>query len=112
MFDPSKDETLKTENVKPLMIKRLKNSSTELQILYSTHKPPLRDDPWNAAPHIAGVVERGDWVYVCMEQLSEYNQPPLVTVEHYIDFFCQVLEVRYYPAASLAYPLTSLACSV
>ena len=96
MFDSSKYERLKSENIKPLMIRRLKNTSAEVQLLYATHTPPLRDDPWNAVPHIAGVVERGDSVYFCMEQLSEYNDPPLITVEHYVDFFRQVLEVRYF----------------
>ena len=96
MFNPADDEKLKHELIPPLMIKRLKNSAVEAQILFSAHNPSLREDPWNAVPHIMGVVERGEWVYICMKQLSEYNNPPLVTVEHYVDFFRQVLEVRIF----------------
>lgn len=77
------------------MIKRLHRSSSELRILLELNLPEIRDDPWNAAPHILGAVERADNVYLCFKRLSEYNQPPLVKVAHYIDFFRQILEVSH-----------------
>ena len=77
------------------MIKRLQRSSSELRLLLELDCRETRDDPWNAAPHILGAVERDDNVYLCLKRLSEYNQPPLVKVAHYIDFFRQVLEVFY-----------------
>ena len=79
----------------PLMIKRLQRSSPELRLLLELNRPGIRDDPWNAAPHILAAVERADNVYLCLKRLSEYNQPPLVRVIHYIDFFRQILEVFY-----------------
>lgn len=75
------------------MVKCLERSSTELLILLELNRPELRKDPWNAAPHILEAVEKGELVYLCMQRLLEYNQPPLLTVAHYIDFFRQVLEV-------------------
>jgi hypothetical protein len=77
----------------PLMIKRLHHSSPELRLLLELNRPDIRDDPWNAAPHILEAVERADNVYLCLKRLSEYNQPPLVKVTQYIDFFRQILEV-------------------
>ena len=77
------------------MIKRLQRSSSELRLLLELNRPGIRDDPWNAAPHILAAVERADVVYVCLKRLSEYNQPPLARVAHYIDFFRQILEVFY-----------------
>lgn len=79
------------------MIKRLQRSSSELRLLLELNRPVIREDPWNAAPHILATVERADHVYLCLKRLSEYNQPPLVTVAHYIDFFRQILEVFYSP---------------
>jgi hypothetical protein len=76
------------------MIKRLQRSSSELRLLLELNLPGIRDDPWNAAPHILATVERADNVYLCVKRLSEYNQPPFVTVAHYIDFFRQILEVN------------------
>ena len=81
----------------PLMIKHLQRSSSELRLLLELNDPRIRDDPWNAAPHILAAVERADDVYLCLKRLSEYNQPPLVKVAHYIDFFRQILEVFYSP---------------
>ena len=77
----------------PIMIKRLRRSSPELRLLLELNHSDLRDDPWNAAPHILRTVEKVDNVYLCLQQLSEYNQPPLMSVAHYIDFFHQILEV-------------------
>ena len=77
------------------MVKCLERSSAELLILLELNRPELRKDPWNPAPHILEAVERGELVYLCMQRLLEYNQPPLLTVAHYIDFFRQVLEVFF-----------------
>ncbi|KDR84956.1 hypothetical protein GALMADRAFT_204580 [Galerina marginata CBS 339.88] len=94
MFDSPTDDTLYHygESLPPLMVKRLKRSSAELLLLLELNLHELREDPWNSAPHILRAVERDDKVYLCMQRLSEYNQPPLVNVAHYIDFFRQVLE--------------------
>ncbi|KAF8807370.1 hypothetical protein BYT27DRAFT_7255987 [Phlegmacium glaucopus] len=75
-----------------LMIKRLQRSSSELRLLLELNLPESRDDPWNPAPHILRAVERADDVYLCLQRLSEYNQPPLIRVSHYIDFSRQILE--------------------
>ncbi|KIM48234.1 hypothetical protein M413DRAFT_225673 [Hebeloma cylindrosporum] len=80
------------EALPPLMVKCLERSSTELLVLLELNRPELREDPWNPAPHVLEAVERGELVYLCMQPLLEYNQPPLLTVAHYIDFFRQVLE--------------------
>ena len=40
-------------------------------------------------------VERVDEVYLWMQGLSDYSQPPLLDVAQYIDFFRQILEVRH-----------------
>jgi hypothetical protein len=94
------------------MIKRVKKSSDESLLLRAINQPHLRLDPWNAAPHTLAAVERGDYVYLCMKQLSEYDDPPLLTVEHYIDFFRQVLEVRLFrgPSQTTNLILISSAC--
>ncbi|KAF9475981.1 hypothetical protein BDN70DRAFT_883005 [Pholiota conissans] len=92
MFNPAEEDYLRNESIPPLMIKRVHKSSSEASLLNSVNQPSLRLDPWNAAPHILAAVERGDHVYLCMKQLSEFNDPPLLTVEHYVDFIRQVLE--------------------
>jgi hypothetical protein len=79
------------------MIKCLPRTSTELLILLELNNKESRHDPWNPAPHIICAVERGDNVFLCMERLMEYNQPPFRTVANYIDFFRQVLEVGTHP---------------
>lgn len=76
-----------------LMIKRLPRTSPELHILLELNHSELRTDPWNPAPHILCAVERKDMVYLCMERLNPYDEPPFKTVANYIDFFKQVLEV-------------------
>lgn len=87
------------------MIKRLQRSSSELRLLLELNRPEIRDDPWNAAPHILRAVERADDVHLCLPRLSEYNQPPLLKVAHYIDFFRQILEVFYSPFLDVLYIL-------
>ena len=91
--DPGKHSVLSSL---PIMIKRLRRSSSELRLLLELNHSYLRDDPWNAAPHILRTVERVDNVYLCLQQLSEYNQPQLMSVTHYIDFFRQMLEVFHH----------------
>lgn len=96
MFDSPLDDTMYRyqEALPPLMVQRFKKSSlSELLLLLELNVPELREDPWNASPHIVRAVERDDHVYLCMHRLFEYNNPPLATVAHYIDFFRQVLEV-------------------
>jgi len=75
-----------------IMIKCLPRTSTELIILLELNHNESRHDPWNPAPHILSAVERDDNVFLCMERLIEYNQPPFKTVANYIDFFRQTLE--------------------
>ncbi|KAJ7443824.1 hypothetical protein FB451DRAFT_1568550 [Mycena latifolia] len=75
-----------------MMIKCLHNTSPELIILLRLNQRDLREDPWNPAPHIICAVSRGERVFLCMQRLVEFNQPPLQTVSNYIDFFKQVLE--------------------
>jgi hypothetical protein len=78
-----------------LMIKCLPRTSAELYILLELNHPELRNDPWNHAPHILCAVEREDKIFLCMERLSPYDEPPFKTVANYIDFFRQVLEVGF-----------------
>ncbi|KAJ7099935.1 hypothetical protein B0H15DRAFT_927553 [Mycena belliarum] len=75
-----------------MMIKCLDKSSPELIILLRLNQRDLRADPWNPAPHIICAVPRDDRVFLCMQRLVEFNQPPLQTVSNFIDFFKQVLE--------------------
>ncbi|KAF8960990.1 hypothetical protein BDZ97DRAFT_1266200 [Flammula alnicola] len=91
MFDPPADFGLQHNLAPSLMVKRLRRSSPELLLLVDVNRPEPRKDPWNAAPHIFRAVEREDYVFLCMQRLSEYNQPPFINVAHYIDFFRQGL---------------------
>jgi hypothetical protein len=76
-----------------MMIKCLPSSSPELFILLRLNQREFRHDPWNPALHILCAVSRDERVFLCMQRLVEFNQPPLQTVSNYIDFFRQVLEV-------------------
>lgn len=76
-----------------MMIKCLHQSSPELIILLRLNHPDMRQDPWNPVPHIICAVSRDERVFLCMQRLLEFNQPPLQIVANYIDFFRQVLEV-------------------
>ncbi|KAJ7697633.1 hypothetical protein B0H17DRAFT_1263111 [Mycena rosella] len=75
-----------------MMIKCLHESAPELIILLRLNQRELRQDPWNPAPHIICAVPRDERVFLCMQRLVEFNQPPLQIVSNYIDFFKQVLE--------------------
>ena len=60
-----------------------------------------------------GVVERVDKVYLWLQGLSEYCQPPLLDVAQYIDLFRQILEVRrtvFHPVPILINHRDSLFC--
>ncbi|PPQ99610.1 hypothetical protein CVT24_005186 [Panaeolus cyanescens] len=92
MYTPPVTHTLATGLIPPLMIKRLSRSSPELLLLLEMNHPEYREDPWNALPHILHAVEKDDQVFLCMKRLSEFNEPPLLTVAHYIDLFRQILE--------------------
>ncbi|KAF8168134.1 hypothetical protein B0H34DRAFT_792774 [Crassisporium funariophilum] len=94
MFDPPEKRNLQdfVESTPPLMIKRLRRSAIELRLLLEINHSDYREDPWNAAPHILRAVERGEYVYLCMQRLHEYNQPDLTTVAQYLDFYRQILE--------------------
>ncbi|KAK7044893.1 hypothetical protein R3P38DRAFT_2508437 [Favolaschia claudopus] len=75
-----------------MTIKRLPDSSPELFLLLRLNQPEMRQDPWNPTPHILCAVSRDDYVFLCMQRLVEFNQPPLQIVSNYTDFFRQVLE--------------------
>ncbi|KAG6860755.1 hypothetical protein C0995_007873 [Termitomyces sp. Mi166 len=75
-----------------LMIKCLPRTSIELYLLLELNHKELRSDPWNPIPHLRCAVERDDNVYLCMERLNPFDQPPFKTVSDYIDFFRQILE--------------------
>ncbi|CAA7265830.1 unnamed protein product [Cyclocybe aegerita] len=90
VLNPSSDHDL--HNSSPVMVKKFKRTLPELLVLLEMNHPNLRDDPWNAVPHIRCGVERDDDVYLCMQPLWEYDDPPLLTVAHYIDLFRQILE--------------------
>ncbi|KAG5634872.1 hypothetical protein H0H81_000461 [Sphagnurus paluster] len=74
------------------MIKCLPRSSQELRIILELNHKELRSDPWNPIPHLRCAVERGNDVYLCMERLNPYDQPPFKTIANYVDFFRQTLE--------------------
>jgi len=95
MFDPPTDDTLyrHMEAMPPMMVKRLHRSSKELLLFLDLNRTDLREDPWNPAPHIMNAVEKDSYIYLCLQRLSDYNDPPMVNVSHYIDFVRQVLEV-------------------
>ncbi|RDB15310.1 hypothetical protein Hypma_004733 [Hypsizygus marmoreus] len=75
-----------------LMIKCLPRTTPELYLLLELNDPDLRSDPWNPAPHLRCAVERDEKVFLCMERLNPYDEPPFKTVANYIDFFRQMLE--------------------
>ena len=81
-------------NGPPLMFKEVARSSPELLVLLELSHPELRQDPWNPVPHILKAIERDDRVYLCMQGLSDYDDPPFVTIVQYLDFCRQVLEAR------------------
>ncbi|KAG6879831.1 hypothetical protein C0992_011114 [Termitomyces sp. T32_za158] len=72
----------------------LPRASTELYLSLELNQKEPRSDPWNPIPHLRCAVERDDNVYMCMERLNPFDQPPFKTVSNYIDFFRQVLEVK------------------
>jgi hypothetical protein len=74
------------------MILRLLIDSHELQLLRFFDADEVRHDPWNLAPRIIQLSERGNSAVVCLERLFEYDQPPLQTVANVIDFVKQTLE--------------------
>jgi hypothetical protein len=76
------------------MVKCLPRGSQELRILIELNHSERRQDPWNPAPHVRGIVERDSRVFVVMERLSAYDDPPFKTVANYVDLFRQMLEVR------------------
>ncbi|KAG5726888.1 hypothetical protein E4T56_gene1144 [Termitomyces sp. T112] len=75
-----------------LMVKCLTRNSAELYLILELNHKELRSDPWNPIPHLRGSIERDDNVYLCMERLNPFDQPPFKTVSNYIDFFRQILE--------------------
>ncbi|KAG5642309.1 hypothetical protein DXG03_003029 [Asterophora parasitica] len=75
-----------------LMIRCLPRTSSELYILLELNHKELRSDPWNPVPHLRCAVEREDAVYLFMERLNPYDQPPFKTVANYVDFVRQILE--------------------
>lgn len=108
MFDAPRDDTLyrHQESLPPVMVKRFNLKSPELRLLLELNVPESREDPWNVAPHILRTVQKHDDVYLCMQRLYQYNDPPLVSVAQYIDFFRQVLEVsKVLHTDTLTYPL-------
>jgi hypothetical protein len=76
------------------MIKRLPRDSLELRILVELNHSERRHDPWNPAPHVRGIVERDNRIFVVVERLYAYDDPPFKTVANYVDLFRQMLEVR------------------
>ena len=95
MFNPRPNPKSRqiTDVFPPIMVRRLPRSSQELLLLLELNHPDFRDDPWNPVPHTHSGIQRDGEVYLCMQGLFEYNEPPLLTVAHYIDFFRQILEV-------------------
>jgi hypothetical protein len=76
------------------MVKCLPRDSVELRILIELNHSERRHDPWNPAPYVRAVVERDSRVFVIMERLRAYDDPPFKTVANYVDLFRQILEVR------------------
>ncbi len=83
------------------MVKQLPRSSQELLMLLELNHSDSREDTWNHVPYILSAVERNDRVYLCIRGLCKYDNPPLTTVAQYIDFFRQVLEVKFSDRLSL-----------
>ncbi|CAK5274872.1 unnamed protein product [Mycena citricolor] len=75
-----------------MLIKYLHESSPELLITLRLNHDQYRDDPWNPIPHILCAVHRDDHVFLCLQRLVEFNEPPLKNVANCVDFFRQVLE--------------------
>lgn len=75
-----------------ITLKCLPEDSPELYLMLELNHSELRQDPWNAIPHILAAVERGEHIFLFMQRLTAYNRPPFKTVANYIDFFRQTLE--------------------
>jgi hypothetical protein len=75
------------------MVKRLQRLSEEVSILVELNRPQVRTDPWNPAPYLLRLSNRGDSVYLLLERLQPYDKPPLQTIGNYIDLIRQILEV-------------------
>lgn len=75
------------------MIKCFPSNSLELSLIGEANEESWRRDPWNPVPHILHEASRDGIVILGMERLMKYNEPPLLSVANYIDFFRQILEV-------------------
>jgi hypothetical protein len=72
----------------------VKRHSSEYSILQALNRDETRNDPWNPAPNLLYVAERGDDdVVLCFERLFDCDDPPLQTVANVIDYIRQALEV-------------------
>jgi hypothetical protein len=65
----------------------------ELALLQALNIDEIRNDPWNPAPRLLYIAERGDDVILCIERLFDCDDPPLQTVANVIDYIRQALEV-------------------
>ncbi|KAJ8518285.1 hypothetical protein ONZ45_g4618 [Pleurotus djamor] len=82
--------------IRPLSENSLSN---EYDILMSFNTSEARLDPWNPVPHVLSVVNKPQpnanlpaSIFVCLEWLTKYDDPPFQTVANYIDFIRQALE--------------------
>lgn len=84
--------SLPSETPASLIIRRVKRDSTEHTILQSLNSDEIRSDPWNPAPNLLYMAERGDDAILCFERLFGCDNPPLQTVANVIDYIRQALE--------------------
>ena len=77
----------------PIMIKRVQSASMELAFFRRLDVPNLRKNPWNPAPRLLYVSQRGDKAVLCFERLWECDQFPMRTVGDVVDYVQQTLEV-------------------
>ncbi|KAI0049394.1 hypothetical protein FA95DRAFT_1649083 [Auriscalpium vulgare] len=90
--ESAKDDALPNSRTCSLILRRMPCDGEELAILRALNSDEVRHDPWNPAPRVLYVAERGGIAVVCLERLFEYDQPPMQTVADVIDYIRQALE--------------------
>jgi hypothetical protein len=71
----------------------VKRHSREVSIIETFNLDKTRTDPWNPAPNLLYMAERGDDAVLCFERLFDCDDPLFQTVANVIDYIRQALEV-------------------
>lgn len=98
-FAPTRGQVIveaDTERSTALVLRRVKQHSTELALLRALNADDIRADPWNPAPRLLYTARRGtDDAVLCLERLFDCSEAPFQTIANVVDYIRQSLEVRY-----------------